>query len=615
MRAAMLVVLALAGCRGSGETTVPRSRPVRAVKADKPAEAWVFSFTPGPWVMGFGRVRSGRLHQVNGRMRLAWADGEKRVADDIPAETFSEFDSSDAGFVFLTNDGAMYRADSFVGALRYVPGYVGGYVDVAALGGTAFACTRDGKLAMGDVGGDGPMKRRAEACLSVRSSDTDVVVSTYRGLLRWTEESRSFTPYEPGRPRPPKGGSGMLKDWQAKRDELWKAWKERYGPLSAAARAYRTPDGHFFSEHDGLSHLDGRPIPMVLGADCRLFTPDSHVTALCRAQHPVMREGYSVYRLEQGRWKQKFRLPDAEEDYRYGSGDNLVIGSDGSMVEARACKGEDEEEDEEDAYAYRRDRRRERPYYGKGKGDRYDPYDRYDRDERDETPKAHLCWFDGTDYRTVVYESPRIHDAEEEAEEEEGEDELYGYPYGRDDESVQIEPRGIHRQWALLWDDDENEYRLLNLRSGGSGRRLDYSMFGGVVGRPYFIGNALRTTLTTDEGLLVVDVRDGQTVLMAVPEEAVSVGFASRDRGLAVGSHLDEVWTTVDGGETWTPHEIEVDGDPAAVKLRRVRCTNSACAAEPLVWMTPEVRSKIDAEPPRLVAPTTALERRRRWRR
>ena len=601
----MLVALALAGCKGSGETTAPeRSRPVRAVKSDKPAQAWVFSITPGDWSAYWGSLEPDHFYQMGGRMRYAWMNGERALADDLPAMPFRGFGgSSAAGFMFLTEDGALYRSETFVGALRYVPGSVGGYSRVAVLGDTAFACTVDAKLAMGPVAGDGVLKRREEGCHSLRTAEKRVILRSRSQLLQWTEEDRAFTPYQPGKPRPPRDdGNAELKS-VSRRGAWQEIWNERYAPIAAAARAYRTPDGHFYSRRGGLSHLDGRKIPMVRGAECRLFTPDGHVTALCQAEHRLMREGYSVYRWVQGRWKQQLRLPDAEEDHRYGSGGDLVIGSDGSMVEARACSAKAEEEEEEEYERYR-----ERAY---GKGDRYERY------ERDETPRVHLCWYDGSDFRTVVYESPRIPDAME-AEEEEQEEE-YGRYYGGydgDDEGPSIDARDVHRQWLLLWDEDEGEHRLLNMRGGGAGRRLDYSMFGRLRGEPAFIGNALRAVVDTGQGLLVVDLRDGQTVLVPVPEEADSVAFASRDRGMAVGARLDEVWTTLDGGETWTQREIAVDGDPAAVRVDSVRCTNSACVAAPLVWITPEVMEKIDYKTPRVVAPTTALDpsATRRWR-
>ena len=176
-------------------------------------------------------------------------------------------------------------------------------------------------------------------------------------------------------------------------------------------------------------------------------------------------------------------------------------------------------------------------------------------------------------------------------------------------EGVELSLVAVHGPWLLLRD-SERDLRLLNLRSGGSGRVLDYSMFGDLRLTPQFVGDALRAVVLTGEDVLIVDVRDGQFALTELPDGARTAGFATENRGMAAGKTLDALWTTIDGGQTWTPAAVPVDGDAAAVGLGRVVCTNVACRATPIAWFAPEVWQRIEYEAPVIVAPTQALHPR-----
>ena len=125
---------------------------------------------------------------------------------------------------------------------------------------------------------------------------------------------------------------------------------------------------------------------------------------------------------------------------------------------------------------------------------------------------------------------------------------------------------------------------------------------GRVVADPVFRGDAL--LLTIDGGAqLVVLVREGDRERrVLVPRGATSVAFASATRFLAAGATADRLWTTLDGGATWTVLDVPVEGDPRAVALDEVVCTNAACTAAPVAWVDPALLAALDHRPPKLVA-------------
>lgn len=96
-----------------------------------------------------------------------------------------------------------------------------------------------------------------------------------------------------------------------------------------------------------------------------------------------------------------------------------------------------------------------------------------------------------------------------------------------------------------------------------------------------------------DEYALAVGQIDQELAIRALPEGAKDVAMADSQRGLAVGERLDRIWSTDDGGRTWRPLALPLQGDSQGVIVPtesgegevRVRCTAFGCTvADRLVW-------------------------------
>src|SRR4029077_5394479 len=59
----------------------------------------------------------------------------------------------------------------------------------------------------------------------------------------------------------------------------------------------------------------------------------------------------------------------------------------------------------------------------------------------------------------------------------------------------------------------------------------------------------------------------GKLTVHALPPEAKAVAFVDAHRGIAIGKHLGQVWSTTDGAARWSRLVVPVVGDPATVPL------------------------------------------------
>ena len=96
-----------------------------------------------------------------------------------------------------------------------------------------------------------------------------------------------------------------------------------------------------------------------------------------------------------------------------------------------------------------------------------------------------------------------------------------------------------------------------------------------------------------DTAALAIGAIDGDLAIRALPQGAKDVAMADARRGLAVGERLDRVWSTDDGGQSWRPLALPLRGDPQGIAIPaeagegevRVRCSPHACTiADRLVW-------------------------------
>jgi hypothetical protein len=87
---------------------------------------------------------------------------------------------------------------------------------------------------------------------------------------------------------------------------------------------------------------------------------------------------------------------------------------------------------------------------------------------------------------------------------------------------------------------------------------------------------------TPDNTLFRID--GDEAVRVSLPPGALSVAFTDRQRGLAAGRTADALWTTSDGGATWDPAAVSIEGDPGHLRVDPAQCTNVVCSARPFVW-------------------------------
>lgn len=114
-----------------------------------------------------------------------------------------------------------------------------------------------------------------------------------------------------------------------------------------------------------------------------------------------------------------------------------------------------------------------------------------------------------------------------------------------------------------------------------------------------------RATIDEDYALAIGQI-DQELAVRPLPEGAKDVAMADANRGLAVGERLDRVWSTDDGGRTWRPLALPLQGDSRGILVPtevgdsevRVRCSSFACiVADRLVWTS----EALIGEPPPIV--------------
>jgi hypothetical protein len=128
----------------------------------------------------------------------------------------------------------------------------------------------------------------------------------------------------------------------------------------------------------------------------------------------------------------------------------------------------------------------------------------------------------------------------------------------------------------------------------------------------------LDVTLSADQSTLSVVIRgtDGKTAIARgelgeklsvhpLPEGAKAAAFVDARRGLAIGDHLGQVWSTTDGALAWLRLVVPIEGDPAAVPLTRPpTCNLLSCSSDTLVvWADPRALRATGYRPERFMAP------------
>jgi len=97
----------------------------------------------------------------------------------------------------------------------------------------------------------------------------------------------------------------------------------------------------------------------------------------------------------------------------------------------------------------------------------------------------------------------------------------------------------------------------------------------------------------------------GMLKVEVLPKHARGVAFTDASRGVAIGNHLGQVWSTLDGAAHWSRLTFPtIQGDPAVVRLRGdLACNLVACGSASFVWAHPRALVEVGYKPWPLVAP------------
>jgi hypothetical protein len=128
----------------------------------------------------------------------------------------------------------------------------------------------------------------------------------------------------------------------------------------------------------------------------------------------------------------------------------------------------------------------------------------------------------------------------------------------------------------------------------------------------------LDATLSADQSTLSVLIADAAGRLAVargdvptklttrpLPPGTKSIAFVDARRGMAIGTHLGQVWATTDGAASWSPLPIPLGGDPAAVPLHYpLTCTVSSCSSgAEVVWADPRALRATGFVQPSFIVP------------
>jgi hypothetical protein len=101
---------------------------------------------------------------------------------------------------------------------------------------------------------------------------------------------------------------------------------------------------------------------------------------------------------------------------------------------------------------------------------------------------------------------------------------------------------------------------------------------------------------TVDQrAVLAIGSVQGRLAIRALPEGATDVAMANARRGIASGDHLDKLWTTEDGGRSWSPLPLPIRGSARGIAIGSsssgdgpIRCSPFACSVSSRVLWTSE---------------------------
>jgi hypothetical protein len=575
------------GCRGRGEVgdgggghgegdAVGVSEGAGAA-----ADAWVISVLPtssgSRLIVGIGAS----VRVLEGRRRLASGGG---VVEDLPGAPFVGFAGAVEGTTaFVDAGGSLYRSPSFTGTLSALPADGKHYTHVAATSDTAFVCAKDGTLARFALSGAPQLRTLEQRCATgmfqplLAVGDTVFVADPTRRLMRSTDGTR-FSAVDIGNrtivdfamlgtsaqttagdlelradgtvavqvPDPDATSSLYLSaDVEQALRDLEAEYGRRYPDISSASRAYRAGDAGFLvCGYDSCLALGSEQPGARPGGACITKILGPTPVAVCGGHSDG---AMSIHQLRAGVWHERARLP-MREGGSPGYHDNPEIvawtaDEQGRVVLDVECPAPSDE-------------------LGMG---------------------SDMCWFDGERLVPVDIKATTGTDAR-------------SRPFMAGPAFVTLAGPFLVRA------EGEGALRRIDLRDG-TGEWLEHGRAAAWPDNLVFRGDVLLAAVETNGKLEVIAQRDTELRHLPVPDGARSIGFASAERFMAVGTHANAVWTTTDGAKTWTKQAIPVDGDPARVEVEAVTCSTAGCTAAPVAWIDRQLFEQYDYRAPKLVAP------------
>ncbi len=566
--AAGWVLIAATGCR----TSAPLKVPVGAAPPQPLAEA-----APAPRVWRTTLVSPGSnassffFYEGVSRILQVYRNGPRHELTEEGATSASSFplgfiehvaEREGVGALFVAN-GAVYRAPDALGLVEYV-----GDVQITSLALGAqdgFACSRDGRLVRIAMSGSASIEQLERPCTSVSSGSEGFFVEHPADTWSWS--SKGPDELEPS--EPPGQGEwnypmsilpsvrasstyGAAEDLATLSGRLLGTWKAEDGRIYSVSSTWP----YAMVVHDGDAWV---PVATPRGLRCDVAATAEGPIAICDGKEPDSLPADRLFRHDL-HWREFFARGPSPESLKIPRRSAVSI-IDGAAVLLGACE----------------------------------------LDWRVEGDDTHHACVIGLDKRPLTLREWTAAVPEEscEAEGEFGCEDERSVEQPGDDAPMLIgfqHPYLIYRSAARA-----PHVEFVDVRSSVRAfSELPECSRGGWAG-PGWI-----TCITEQAGksaLVVARIDDAGARVVELPVGAESVGFADDLRGMAAGISADEIWTTIDGAQSWTKLDPGLDSHPGNLRVETVECTNVVCGARPVVWADPDVLQRFELPDVRFVGP------------
>ena len=547
---ALVALLHAVSCKPSEAPTPPSSAMIQAgqsTTASPPSERWIQRWVP-PKTSGHPRVFFGdgsdAVAVYRSGVRRATADVGTTVGIDVSTVPMMNMAQAESGVLWALRNGTVLRSPTTTGSLVRVEGLEA--ESVAVVGETGYACTKGGDLVSVAMSGTPSVRSSGRPCTSVGGSEEVLAVEYPPGVWSPDVSAQANAGSVIGGPE---WGYPAEPDAVDRTDRLISSWRGRDGVLYGLdGRAVRFLDA-------GGSWVR---VPRPRGLSCEFFPTVDGFVASCAGLPPESSRAHRLFTYTD-RWTQTFAGAPSPDQRRAHAAVSQV---DGSVVLDRPCDLD---------WALQPQDTAEAPALCVV--------------EAGHPPRTLRSWSTpgaagaDNDCNDLVTDCARYPSARSERLSLEG----YQHPY-------------------LLVDHGNSGVYVLDVRSG----KIAPSITEGCRS-PRWVGpgwlQCISPTTAPKPALVLRRVDGDEARTVALPPLARRAAFADARRGLAAGHTAEALWTTADGGTTWDPAHLEIDGHPSHLRLERPQCTNVVCSARPFVWANEAVLGRFELPETRFLAP------------